>query len=523
METKRVCVVGAGISGLVTCKYLLHKGFRPVVYETGRSIGGVWASTLGSTRLQTSTQSYRFTDFPWPESVAGAPNHEQVMEYLEAYARRFDLMRHVRLGEKVVGLDYVGSNREQMAVWDLWGGTGGAFAEAGCGAWKVTVEKEDGVVVEHVMDFVVLCLGRFSGLPNIPNFPKNKGPEVFNGKVIHSMDLANMGSTAAAKFVNGKRIVIVGFLKSALDVAAECANINGAELPCTMIFRTKRWNVLDFSAWGVPFSYIYFTRFAELLFHKPGEGIILSILATMLSPLRWVISKFVESYIKKTTPIEKYGMVPDHSFFEAMSTTLFSTLPENFYERVKNDSIILKHTKSFEFCQDGVILEGESTPIKADLVIFATGFKGDQKLQNIFHSPSLQEIVIGSSENTVPLYRECIHPRIPQMAVIGYSESLSNLYTSEIRAMWLASFLDGGFRLPSIKLMEEDVKKWDKYMKEYSHEHYRRSSIGTIHIWYNDQLCKDMGCNPKRKKWFLSELFVPYGPNDYVGLDSKVE
>ncbi|XP_020598528.1 LOW QUALITY PROTEIN: probable flavin-containing monooxygenase 1, partial [Phalaenopsis equestris] len=406
MESKRVCVVGAGISGLVTCKYLLEKGFRPAVFEAlgaSRSIGGVWASPLGSTRLQTPTDFYRFTDFPWQESITGAPNHEQVMEYLEAYARRFDLMKHIRFGEKVVGLDYVGSDWEQMAFWDLWGRTGDAFAEDGRGVWNVTVEKEDGAVV-HVMDFVVLCLGRFSGLPNIPNFANNKGPEAFNGKVIHSMDLANMGSTAAAKLVNGKHVVIVGFLKSALDVAAECANINGPELPCTMIVRTKRWNVLDFSAWGVPFSYLYFNRFSELLFHKPGEGIILSFLATMLSPFRWVISKLVESYIKKTTPIQKYGMVPDHSFFEAMSAALFGIIPEKFYDRVKNNSIILKHSKSFEFCEDGVILEGESTPIKADLVIFATGFKGDQKVRNIFNSPSLQEIVTGSSENTVPLY-----------------------------------------------------------------------------------------------------------------------
>ncbi|XP_020677248.2 probable flavin-containing monooxygenase 1 [Dendrobium catenatum] len=521
MESKQVGVVGAGISGLVTCKYLLQKGFQPVVFEAGRSIGGVWASPLGSTRLQTPAELYQFTDFPWPESVTGAPNHKQVMEYLEAYARRFDVIRHVRFGEKVVGLEYVGPDQEEMEAWDLWGGTGDGFAGAGRGVWHVTVEKEDGAKEEHVMDFVVLCLGRFSGLPKIPSFSESKGPEAFNGKVIHSMDLAKMGSSVAAEFVKGKRIIVIGFLKSALDVAAECADINGVELPCTMIVRTKRWNLPDFSAWGVSFGYYYFNRFSELLFHKPGEGIMLSLLATLLSPLRWVISKFVESYIKKITPIKKYGMVPDHSFFQAMSSSLFALLPENFYERVKNESIILKNSKSFEFCKDGIILEGESMPIKADLVIFATGFKGDEKLRNIFESPSLKKIVTGSLENTVPLYRECINPRIPQMAIIGYSESLSNLYTSEIRAMWLTHLLDGGFHLPSIKLMEEDMKKWDKYMKEYSHEYYRRSSIGIIHIWYNDQLCKDMGYNPKRKKGFFSELFMPYGPNDYIGLRSK--
>ncbi|KAH0467080.1 hypothetical protein IEQ34_004318 [Dendrobium chrysotoxum] len=121
MESKRVGIVGAGISDLVTCKYLLQKGFQPVVFEAGRSIGGVWASPLGSIRLQSPFELYQFTDFPWPESVTGVPNHKQVMEYLEAYARRFDVIRHVRFGEKVVGLKYVGSNQEEMESWDSWG------------------------------------------------------------------------------------------------------------------------------------------------------------------------------------------------------------------------------------------------------------------------------------------------------------------------------------------------------------------------------------------------------------------
>ncbi|XP_047047142.1 probable flavin-containing monooxygenase 1 [Lolium rigidum] len=522
MDMKRVVgIVGAGVSGLAACKHAIDRGFSPVVFETDETIGGVWAHTLESTRLQAPTTSFRFSDMAWPANVTATyPGHREVMEYLRSYVCEFDLLKCIRFSSQVLGVEYLGVAEEEIMGWEQWSGGGKAFGAEKGGWWCLTIKDlKTGNIEVFQVDFLILCIGRHSGAPNIPEFPANKGPELFKGKILHSMDYSYMDNVS--EFVKGKSVTVIGSGKSAFDIAAEVAKVNGTAQPCTMIYRTKHWRVHKFSIWGFQLSYFYLNRISQLLLHKPGEGFLHYILASALSPLRWAITKLIEAYFKRSIPLQKHGMVPDYSFSFAMSSCLIAMLPEGFYDRVDEGSIVLKNSKRFSFYNDGIILEDANEFIKSDIVILATGFRGDQKLRDIFTANWCRNIVAGSSDTSVPLYRECIHPRIPQLAIVGYSESLSDIYASERMANWVTHFMAGGFQLPSIRCMEESVAEWAKYKSRYNGKYLRRSCISTVNIWFNDLLCKDMGCNPRRKKGFLAEWFQPYGPADYANLSLR--
>nr|WMB80844.1 FMO [Aphelandra squarrosa] len=515
---KTVAIVGAGISGLLACKYALSIGLNPVVFEAESCVGGLWNHTIECTRLQSLKDYFQFSDFPWPSTIKTMfPKNEQVLEYVNSYADHFQLRQYVRFNSQVMSIGYEGESKEEMGSWKSWGGTGMAFGSKG--KWRLQVEAGGGMQEYHVADFVIVCIGKFSGLPAVPDFPPGSGPEVFSGKVLHSMEYSDMDNASAAQFIKGKRIAVIGSGKSAIDIAFECGRANGRDTPCTVIHRNAHWMLPYEKPWLLAFALLCFTRFSELLVHKPGEGFFASVLATLLSPLRWLVSKFLEISLRWRLPLKKYDMIPSENFLEEANSCQVIMLQDNFFDKVVDGSIVFKKSEHFSFCKEGLIVEGEDSPVEVDIVIFATGYKGDEKLKNIFASPAFQNHIFGSRNSTVPLFRQMIHPRIPQLAVVGYSESLSNLYTFEMRCRWLAFFLDRAFALPSIKEMEDDIKMWERYMKKYAgNGEFKRGCIAGIHIWYNDQLCKDIGCSPRRKKGISSELFQPYGLEDYDGI-----
>ncbi|KAE8653465.1 hypothetical protein Csa_007618 [Cucumis sativus] len=61
--------------------------------------------------------------------------------------------------------------------------------------------------------------------------------------------------------------------------------------------------------------------------------------------------------------------------------------------------------------------------------------------------------------------RGTINPMIPNMAFVGYLESVANLHTSELRSIWLARLVDEKFKLPETQKMVEQINKEMEVMK----------------------------------------------------------
>ncbi|OMO67126.1 Flavin amine oxidase [Corchorus capsularis] len=507
----KIAIIGAGVSGIAAAKQLAHH--NPIVFEASDSIGGVWKScSYHSTKLQSARKDYEFSDFPWPNrDDSSFPSYLAILDYLESYAKHFDVLKFVKFNSKVVELRFIG-DRETA---ELTGNTGEYRSPLpGHPVWEIAVQTNDSEILQwYAFEYVVVCVGKYGDIPKIPSFPHNKGPETFQGKVLHSLDYCKLDKEAASQLLQGKKVVVVGFKKSAIDLAVECAEANQGPggKPCTMVVRTLHWTVPHYWVWGLPFFMFYSTRSSQFLHERPNQGILRTLLCSLMSPMRRGVSKFIESYLLWKLPLEKYGLKPDHPFEEDYASCQMAIMPENFFTEADKGNIAFKKASKWWFSKEGIEFD-DNTKLEADVVILATGYDGKKKLKSILPEPFRSLLAYPSG--IMPLYRGTIHPLVPNMAFLGYIESVSNLHTSELRSMWLARLIDEKFKLPSAENMIEQISRELEVMRRTT-RFYKRHCISTFSINHSDEMCEEMGWNSWRKKNWVSEAFSPYGSQDY--------
>ncbi|WMV31012.1 hypothetical protein MTR67_024397 [Solanum verrucosum] len=170
-ESRRVAVIEAGPSGLVTARELQREGHRVVVFEKSNQLGGLWVYnprvetdllSLDPNReiihsslyksLNLPRQLMSFSDYSFDCAENGNrlnfPEHEEVLKFLNEFANDFAINELIRFNTEVVRVAPVdfGENR-----------------------WIVESKSEE-LSSEGVFDSVVICTGHYT-VPRVANIP----------------------------------------------------------------------------------------------------------------------------------------------------------------------------------------------------------------------------------------------------------------------------------------------------------------------------------------------------------------
>lgn len=231
MAPKTACIVGAGPSGLVAAKNLLHhhppsgagsgsgsgsdsdSGFSVTVFDAQPRIGGLWPTekTDGAGLLHPlmvanqSRHTVQFSDLAWEEGAPQLPRAWQVGRYLQRYLRKYcafeeDRFR-LRLGWRVEHAVPVG--------------------EAQGTRWLVTAKSEDGLVDETEYDYLVIASG-FFGKPVVPDV---SGLEDSQGiPVVHSSRYRDLEALLSKADGKGGKILIAGGQMSGVEITGTIAS-----------------------------------------------------------------------------------------------------------------------------------------------------------------------------------------------------------------------------------------------------------------------------------------------------------
>jgi putative flavoprotein involved in K+ transport len=189
MPEATVIVVGGGAAGLSAAAALTRRRLDVVVLEQDDALGGTWARRYDRLRLHTVRRFSGLAHFPIPRRFPAYLSREDVIAYLDEYARHFAL----RI-EKGIAVQRIGPRES------------GASGES---AWRIETTGGD----DWHARVVVIATGQYRE-PIVPAWP---GRDEFGGRLIHSSAYAN-----AAPFA-GQRLLVVGAGNSGAEIATDLA------------------------------------------------------------------------------------------------------------------------------------------------------------------------------------------------------------------------------------------------------------------------------------------------------------
>ncbi|XP_071719798.1 indole-3-pyruvate monooxygenase YUCCA6-like [Rutidosis leptorrhynchoides] len=186
-------IVGAGPSGLAAAACLKEKGVPSVVIERSNCIASLWQlKTYDRLRLHLPKKFCELPLMPFPKDYPTYPDKQQFVEYLEAYAKRFQI-------EPVFGQSVESAKYDESV-----------------GMWRVKSVGLKGEEMEYVCQWLVVATGENAEAV----VPDIKGMVDFDGEVKHTSEYKS-GSE-----YKGKKVLIVGCGNSGMEVCLDLCNHN---------------------------------------------------------------------------------------------------------------------------------------------------------------------------------------------------------------------------------------------------------------------------------------------------------
>jgi dimethylaniline monooxygenase (N-oxide forming) len=473
-KRKKVCVIGAGVSGLAAAKCFKQQGHDVAVLDRGPDLGGVWDPSRSYPDVQTQSpkELYRFTDQPMPESYPEWPKGAQVHAYLLRYAGDHGLRDLIRTGATVSALE----------------------RDAG-GGWHVTQQRGSKETRQYY-DFVTVCTGQFSEIHR-PDFPGSKTFEAGGGTVLHSSEYTDPA------VVKGRNVVVLGFSKSATDIAVSAVKAGAAGV--AIVYREPMWRIPYFIGGLINFKRILYIRAQENMFPAWAQTSMQRFNHAVAKPFIWANWRALESLLDMQLGLGRLGMKPKTRIEDGINCSVPIVTP-GFFEMVR-DGRIKAYQGTFAGYRAGSVRLTGGQQLAADVAILATGWK-----QGVpFLSPADRQKLI-EPDGQYRLYRNIANPDLPDLGFVGFNSSFATVLCADLAAHWLVRYADGQLaKQPTAAEMRDNIATmldWRRNERPAAGG-YGGLCIAPYHFKHFDELLDDIGASERRRNPLAERLTPP--------------
>ena len=394
---KRICVIGAGPSGITALKNLIDEGLDAVCYDLNKDVGGNWiysedeshSSVFETTHIISSKTLSQYADYTFDDfdkSVSDYPSHDELRRYFQAYASKFNLYPFIQFETLVKECK---RNEE--------------------GNWVVTIEQK-GQELTQIFSDLVVCNGHH-WLPRHPNYPGE-----FSGEYLHSHQFKK------AEPFKDKKVLVIGGGNSACDVAVETSRVSEK----TAISWRRGYYILP-----------------KFLMGKPAD-----VIGSRLTFLPVGLRNIFAGWLARISmgPNEAYGLPKNELKFGATHPTINSEL----LYKIRHGKI-QPHGDIDHFDGKNVHFK-DGTVEEFDTIIACTGY--------ILAHPFFDESLLNYKSGPVPLYLKMFHEKYTNLYFVGMFQPLGCIWPgAELQSKIMARELTGKWKRPAnmAKLCEHEV------------------------------------------------------------------